>query len=258
MVARHISNPKRREAVLSYFGPLSLLMLLSSWALALVAAFAACHWACGSRMEGMDDLPGFARNLYFSGTTIFTLGLGDVYPRGGPARFLTVAEAGLGFAFLALVIGYLPVLYQAFSRREVNISMLDARAGSPPSAAELIRRHAHDHGMEALQELLRDWERWSAELMETHLSYPVLAYFRSQHDNQSWLAALTTVLDTSALVMAGLQGACKRQAELTFAIARHAVIDIAQVFAARPSLAEQQRLTPDDLSRSAPTWPKRD
>ena len=113
-------------------------------------------------------------------------------------RFLVAIESGMGFAFLALVIAYLPALNQSFSRREVSISLLDARAGSPPTASEMFRRHGHDHGMEALRQLLHEWERWSAELLEGHLSYPVLAYFRSQHDNQSWLAALTAILDTCA------------------------------------------------------------
>ncbi len=170
-------------------------------------------------------------------------------PRGTFARVLTVVESGLGFGFLAIVIGYFPVLYQAFSRREVSISLLDARAGSPPSAAELLRRHAGPGGAAALEQLLRDWERWAAEVLETHLSYPLLAYFRSQHTNQSWLAALTTVLDTSALVMVGVEGACARQARLTFAMARHAVVDLTQVFATPPALDPVDRLPPTALAR---------
>src|SRR2546427_8270946 len=119
-------------------------------------------------------------------TEIYTLSLHDALPI---SRALTAVEAGVGFGFLAIVIGYLPVIYQSFSRREVNISLLDARAGSPPTAGELLRRHGYPHGLDALQKLLSDWERWSAQLMESHLSDPMLAYFRSQHDNQSWLAA---------------------------------------------------------------------
>jgi len=147
---------------------------------------------------------------------------------------MTAAEAGIGFGFLALVIGYLPVLYQSFSRREVTISLLDARAGSPPTAFELLRRHAGPEGMEALTELMSHWEQWSAELMESHLSYPVLAYFRSQHDNQSWIGSLTAVLDCCALAMTGLEGVCQYQARMTFAIARHALVDLSQVFKAAP------------------------
>src|SRR6266571_200402 len=235
---------KRRETYLGFYGPLSLLLLLSVWAVGLVFGFALLHWGFGSELRPQEGATGFTTDLYMSGTTFFTLGLGDVVPRTQFARVLTVLEAGLGFGFLAMVIGYLPVLYQSFSRREVNISLLDARAGSPPTAAELLRRHAHNHGMDALHELLRDWERWSAELLESHLSYPVLCLFRSQHDNQSWLAALTTILDTSALVMVGIEGACGEQAQLTFAMARHAMVDLAQVF----SIAPQQNM-PDRLPR---------
>ena len=182
-----------------------------------------------------------------SGTTFFTLGLGDVAPHTTLARLLVVLEAGMGFAFLALIIGYVPPLNQAFSRREVSISLLDARAGSPPTAAEMLLRHRDSHGMQALQELLHEWELWSAEFLEIHLSYPVLAYFRSQHDNQSWLAALTTILDTTTLVISGVEGSCQRQAQRTFAIARHAVVDLAIVFYTPPLEPEHDRLSAVDL-----------
>ena len=183
-----------------------------------------------------------------SGTTFFTLGLGDVVPRGSEERFLVVVEAGMGFAFLALVISYLPALNQTFSRREVSVSLLDARAGSPPTASEMLRRNGRGQGMEELRLLFREWEQWAAELLEGHLSYPVLAYFRSQHDNQSWLAALTVILDTCALAMSGLEGACPRQAELTFAMARHAVVDICLVFRIRPRRTATNRLRPETLT----------
>ena len=138
-----------------------------------------------------------------SGTTFFTLGYGDLVPTGTWGRALSVAEAGIGFGFLAVMISYLPVLYQAFSRREVTISMLDARAGSPPTAGEFLRRIGEAPCPAARRfvgrTLLTDWERWAAEVLESHLSYPVLSYYRSQHDNQSWLATLTMILDTSSL-----------------------------------------------------------
>ena len=120
--------------------------------------------------------------------------------------------------------------------------MLDARAGSPPAAGELLWRCRGPQGHAELAQLLAEWERWSAEVLESHLSYPVLAYFRSQHANQSWLTALTTVLDTSALVLAGLDGWSTRQAELTFAMARHAVVDLTQVFNARKPRGISDRL----------------
>ena len=246
-LARRISRRQRREALLSFFGPISLLGLLALWAVGLVLGFALVHYGSFSQLRTDSASPGFSIYVYFSGTTFFTLGLGDVAPVNWLARELTTLEAGVGFGFLAIVIGYLPVIYQSFSRREVIISMLDARAGSPPTATELLRRHAKDLSFESLDELFRDWEHWSAELLESHLSYPVLAYFRSQHDNQSWLGALTTILDASAIVMAGLTGRSSSQARLTFAMARHTVVDLSQVFKTQPDFQGVNRLSDTDL-----------
>jgi Ion channel len=245
--ARLLSG-RRRDAFLSFYGPLSLILLLALWAAGIVFAFGLLQWAAGSALTMTGGAPSFGADVYMSGTTFFTLGLGDVVPRTTLAKVLTTVEAGMGFAFLAVVIGYFPVIYQAFSRREVAISLLDARAGSPPSAAELLWRHRGDPGAAALADLLREWERWSADVLESHLSYPPLAYFRSQHYNESWVAALTTILDTSAIVIVGLEGWCVRQAELTFAMARHAVVDLAQVFSTPPG-ASEDRLSPADLAR---------
>jgi hypothetical protein len=247
--ARSIHKSKRRETFLSIFGPLSLLVLLSLWALFLILGFAFIHWAIGSRIIVPGGPTDFLADFYFSGTTFFTLGLGDLAPVGGVARMVTVIEASVGFGLLALVIGYLPVLYQSFSRREVNISMLDARAGTPPIACELLRRHQEAQSMDSLDQLLRDWESWAADLLESHLSYPVLCFFRSQHDNQSWLAALSTVLDACSLVMVGIDGMPKWQAQLTFKMARHTIVDIAQIFNAAPANEDGNRLTAENLAR---------
>jgi len=238
-----------RETWLSVFGPLSLLLLMIIWVVGLILGFGLLHWSLGPALLTREGIAGFFSDFYLSGTTFFTLGLGDVAPQGTLARLLVVIESGMGFGFLALVIGYLPVLNQSFARREETISLLDARAGSPPTASEMLRRHDHEGGMEALQELLHEWERWSSDLLEGHLSYPVLAYFRSQHDNESWLAALTAVLDTCALVMAGLDGASERQAELTFAMARHAVVDLSLVFRTEPGEPKPARLSPERLAK---------
>ena len=248
-VVSFVFRDGRQENYLSYFGPLSLILLLSIWAVGLIFGFALLNWASGPPAWISEGTAGFGTDLYFSGTTFFTLGLGDVRPLTPFARVLTVFEAGLGFGFLALVIGYLPALNQSFSKREANISLLDARAGSPPTAAEMIRRQCRDNVMDTLLQHLNEWERWSAELLESHLSYPVLAFFRSQHDNQSWLAALTTILDTSALVISGLEGVCERQAHLTFAIARHTAVDLSLVFNRPPLKTERDRLSSDDLAR---------
>jgi Ion channel len=236
---------RRRENVLAIFGPLSFLLLMACWAMGLLVSFAMVQWGFGSHVNVVQGPGGFWTDLYLSGTTLFTLGIGDVTPSGGAARVITVVEAGVGFGFLALVIGYLPVLYQGFSRREVNISLLDARAGSPPTAGELLVRQARD--MAGLEGLLRDWERWAAELMESHLSYPMLLFFRSQHEHQSWLGALTAILDASAICIVGVQGGPGRQAQLTFAMARHAVVDISQAAHAKPRSPDPDRLPPEDF-----------
>lgn len=244
-----VSSRKRREALLGFYGPLSLLVLVGVWAVGLVLGFGLMQYGAGSAVVMTGGQPSFETDIYLSGTTFFTLGLGDVVPHSGLSRALVVTEAGFGFGFLAAVIGYLPFIYGSFSKREVDISLLDSRAGTPPTAGELLRRHSYSQGHNALRELLKDWELWSAELMESHLSYPVLAYFRSQHDNQSWIASLTAILDTCALVMVGIEGACEKQAELTFAIARHAVADLSQVFGTAPAQLPHDRLPPEELRR---------
>jgi hypothetical protein len=242
-----IRSRKVRETMLGFYGPLSLLVLVGVWANGLVFGFGLMQYGAGSAVVVSGGHPSFVTDLYLSGTTFFTLGLGDVIPRSGLSRLLVVMEAGFGFGFLAAVIGYLPFIYGSFSKREVNISLLDSRAGTPPTAGELLRRHSYKYGQDALAELLKDWELWSAELMESHLSYPVLAYFRSQHDNQSWIASLTAILDTCALVMVGVEGACGKQAELTFAIARHAIVDLSQVFGTPPKALPHDRLPAEQL-----------
>ncbi len=248
-VTRLVPSRKTREALLGFYGPISLLILVGVWAVGLVFSFGLMQYGAGSAVVMTGAQPSFLTDLYLSGTTFFTLGLGDVVPHSAIARALVVTEAGFGFGFLAAIIGYLPFIYGSFSKREVNISLLDSRAGTPPTAGELLRRHAYPHGNEALRELLKDWEFWAAELMESHLSYPVLAFFRSQHDNQSWIAALTAILDTCALVKVGIEDACQRQADLTFAIARHAAVDLSQVFKTPPRALPHNRLPAEDLRR---------
>jgi Ion channel len=235
-----------RESFLSTYGPLSLLLLLALWAVTLVFGFGMLQWSLGSNLRDPQGDPRFFTDLYFSGTTFFTLGLGDIAPATGSARVVTVVEAGTGFAFLALVVGYLPVLYQAFSARELQITLLDARAGSPPTAVELLSRLGDDERGATLHTLLVDWEHWCAELLESHLSYPLLAYYRSQHDNHSWLAALTMVLDASALVISGIDGIPAGQTRLTFAMARHTAVDLSQIFVTSPRF-DADRLSAGEL-----------
>ena len=233
-VVGRFRNRRLRESGFSFYGPLSLLLLMTLWASGLVLGFGLMLYGLGAPLHDPLGLHPLHTSLYVSGTTLFTLGLGDVTPLNHWARDLAIIESGTGLGFVAIVIGYLPVLYAAFSRREGSIALLDGRAGSPPTASELLRRHASDGGNDALVELLAEWERWSAEMLESHISYPLLCYFRSQHDNQSWLSAITAILDTCAVLLSIVECSACRQARLTFAMARHTVVDLLLVFNMQP------------------------
>ena len=225
--------------------PLHCWGFLSSGYSILIIGFALIHWGGNT----LDDQVGanFFQCLYYSGETFFTLGYGDITAVTLPGKLFSVVEAGTGFGFIAVSIGYLPVLYQAFSRRELNIALLDARAGSPPTAAELWRREGTAH-TGAIDRFLIEWEVWAAELLESHLSFPILSYYRSQHDNQSWLAALTLVLDASAFLLVSGKAECRQRAKLTFAMARHACVDLCLVFWLPPVQPPNERVTDSQLS----------
>jgi Ion channel len=248
-LASRIPSRARRENFLSYFGPLSLIFLLILWAAGLIFGFALLQYGVGEHLRLSGEPITFGLLVYNSGETFFTLGYGDIVPSSALARALAVVEAGLGFGFLGMVIGYLPTIYSSFSRREIEISLLDARAGSPPSAAELLSRFGNCPQQAVLDQIFKDWERWAAEVLESHLSYPALSFFRSQHNNQSWLGALVTILDASALVIAGVDCLRPEQAKITFAMARHAVVDLAQVVNARYNPGADDRLSAPDLDR---------
>src|ERR1700691_3411626 len=251
-LAGHIRTLSRQQSFLGYFGPLSLITLLIFWAASLIMGFALLQYGIGGHEQLGKEPITFGRIIYHSGETFFTLGYGDIVPTSSLARALSVLEAGVGFAFLGVVIGYLAVGYASFSRREIQISMLDARAGSPPTAIELLVRMAGSSENPAaidqmvLDGCLRDWERWAGELLESQISYPVLSFFRSQHSNTSWLGTLMTMLDVTSLLITGIEGIHPGQARVTFAMARHASVDLAQVVNARYDPQAPERLADAD------------
>jgi hypothetical protein len=247
-IALQLIPIKRRAAFFASFGPLSLLGLFATWVVGLIFGFALLHWSFATPLQLTSGQPHFGSYLYLSGTTFFTLGYGDITPTSPLGRFLAVGESGLGFGFLAALISYLPALFQAYSRREGSIALLDARAGSPPSAAQLLLRFAQAGNIAAVDPFLGEWERWSAELLESQLSFPILSYYRSQHDNQSWLAALTTILDACSFLMVQVKSAALYQPQVTFAIARHAAVDLALILNASARSDALERLTDADLN----------
>jgi len=223
-------------------------MLLATWAAGLVLGFGFLHWGLGLKLAVTNHpVVSFWDALYMSGSTFFTLGLGDVLPRTAGAKGVAVIECALGLGFLGLIIGYLPIIYQSFSDRERSISLLDSRAGSPPTAFEVLRRAIRGGNAPEVVSLLREFESWAADILESHISYPVLCLYRSQHDNQSWLAALTAILDVSALVMVGVDNIPPQQARLTFAMARHAIVDLTQIFNTPPIVDVNDRLSTEQL-----------
>ena len=238
-IGRHIKERSERERFLSLFGPISMVGLFSIWAVGLVAGFGLVFWSLERHLPNHYDLGSY---VYMSGTTLVTLGYGDFTPHTGITKAIAVAEAATGFGLLAVVIGYLPVLYQLFSRRETHVMQLDGRAGSPPTAAALLGRHASNQALHKLDYLLLDWEKWCAELVESHLSYPMLSFYRSQHANQNWLAALAAITDCCVIVMVGLKDVPAFQAKMTFAMARLAMVELCRVFHLSPIPHSEDRI----------------
>lgn len=231
-MARRLPAGERRERFLGVFGALSMVVLFALWGTTLIAGFGLLEWALQTGHPPKSALP---EQVYMSGVTFFTLGYGDVVPHTATARVVSVIEAGTGIGFIAVVIGYLPMLYQLFARREAHVIQLDGRAGSPPTACTMLCRHVAGGGLDQLDELLREWEVWASELLESHLSYPMLVYYRSQHDNQSWLAATAAVMDTCALILVGVDELKPLQARMTFTMARQVMVEMARSLRVRPS-----------------------
>lgn len=235
------------DTMLGIYGPAGLVLNLVLWVLVLMLGYACLQWAAGSHLGAGGHQVGFGQDFYFAAATMTASSPGVLAAHTTMARTVQVIDAVSGLAVVAIVIGYLPALYQAFSRRETTVSQLDARAGSPPSAGRLVIRSARHGGWPALIQYLSSWETWVAELMETHLAYPVLAYFRSQHINQNWLAAMCTILDASALTIVCAPSDDVDPARFTFAIARHAVVDLSYSFRVAPTDPSPERLTRQGL-----------
>jgi hypothetical protein len=229
------------DTMLGFFGPLGLLFVLGFLSAGVILGFAGLHWADRSQLGGTEPAS-FGNDLYFSAGSFFTVSTAVGPTEGGVPKLLQILEGASGFAVLFISIGYLPALFQAFSRRETAISQLDPRAGSPPTAGALLERSG-ERGWGELDGYLREWENWAAEVMETQLSYPIIGWFRSQHVNQNWLAALTSVVDACAFTIAYAPGRSVG-AEMTFAIGRHALADLALSYQA-PIRADLPDRLPD-------------
>ena len=217
-----------RERVLATAAPFFFFVLLVGWVSLALLGYALILWS-PAFVDGIG--PGgdsFGNALYVSGTSLFTLGSdGGVT---GWTRAIVVAEGATGLGLFAVVIAYLPVLYQAFNRREVGVLLLDARAGSPPSGPELLHRMGSAGVASSLHGLFAEWERWVADVLESHMSYPLLTLFRSPHDNTSWVTSLGSVLDAATLLLTAVEDAPDERAILMYGTGVHAVEDLFYYF----------------------------
>ena len=245
-LARTLS-PQARDTMLGMYGPFGLLLNLVLWVASMMIGYGCLQWAAGSHLGVGGHRVNFGHDLFFSAATMASSGTAGLASHGTFSEIVQVIDAGSGLAVIAIVIGYLPALYQAFSRREATVSQLDARAGSPPSAGRLVVRSTQRDGWPAMNRYLSGWETWVAELMETHLAYPVLAYFRSQHVNQNWLSAMCALLDACSFTVCAAPPGTVDSARFTFAIARHAVADLSYSFHAEPLAPAIDRLPRADL-----------
>jgi hypothetical protein len=195
-----------KDRVLGAYAPLGLVLLLGTWLSLVLLGFVAIFW-------GIEHA-GARAAFDLSGSSLFTLGLSE--PTGLGSTALVFIEAGIGLFLLALLITYLPSIYSAYSRREVGIAALEVRAGSPPSAREMIWRYRRLERLTEIHEVWVEWQRWFAEVEETHTTYPVLAFFRSAHPDHSWTTSAGAVLDAASVVASSVD--IPRDVEAEFCI----------------------------------------
>jgi hypothetical protein len=194
VIARPSMRFERRDRILGAYAPLGLIATLAAWLTLVLAGFTLIFWG--------TDHEGWRASYDLSGSSLFTLGF--TRPEGLGSTTLIFVEAAIGLFLLALLITYLPSIYAAFSRREVGITALEVRAGSPPSAREMIWRYWRLGRLAEIHEVWAEWERWFVDVEESHTSHPTLAFFRSSHPDHSWITAAGAVLDGAAVTLSSV------------------------------------------------------
>jgi hypothetical protein len=227
-IGLRIGSSERREAFLGTFGSLVAIMLLVAWVAGLILGYGLIFDAVRAQIRPEPENIGAA--IYFAGVSMLTLGFGEIVPVGGGARLVALVAAASGLGLFALVITFLFTLYGSFQRREVAVVVLEAGAGAPPSGVNLLETYALLGILDDLPRVFADWQEWAAEVLDTHLAYPILAYFRSSHDNDSWISSLGAVMDAATLVLTTIDGGPKGWAKLSRAVGGHCIEDLAQYF----------------------------
>ncbi|HEX8967774.1 MAG TPA: potassium channel family protein [Chloroflexota bacterium] len=223
-----LGQADRREAFLGSFGALSVILLLVGWVAGLVIGYGLLLDAMRAQIR--PEPADLTASMYFAGTSLLTLGFGDYVALGGPARVMTLIAAATGLGLFASVITLLFTLYGSFQRREVAVVVLEAGAGAPPSGVTLLETYALAGILDQLPRVFQDWQAWAAEVLDSHLAYPVLAYFRSSHDNDSWISSLGAVMDAATLVLTTIEDGPKGWAKLSRAVGGHCIEDLVQYF----------------------------
>lgn len=218
----------RRDGLLGMFAPLQVLLLLAAWVVLLVVGYGLVMF--GLRGEVRPELPDLGSAMYYAGVTVLTIGYGDFVAVGALSRIAALGAAATGLGVVALTITYLFSLYGSYQRREVLVVTLEARAGLPPSAVAMLETYAKLDMLDDLPRTFREWEVWSAEVLDSHLAYPILTFFRSSHDNASWVSGLGCLMDAATLVITTLDGIPHGPAKTMESLGRHLIEDIGRFF----------------------------
>ena len=227
-IGSNIDSIPTRETFLAIMGPLGVLMMFTFWALMLILGFSLIY--DGLRVEFHPALDAFGTSLYFSATTLVPLSYGDYVPEGVFARLVTIAESASGVFLAALVITLLFSLYESFKDREIQVVQLDAMAGAPPSGVQILETAAQRGMRGQLIKTFEDWREWAADVLESHLAYPSLLWFRSSHDNEAWLNSFGAVMDAAVLVLSTVDDETEGPARLMYTVGNHLVEDLSWYF----------------------------
>jgi Ion channel len=225
--ALRLRDPERREDALALFAPSILVVFLATWVAMLIAGFGLLFWALRADLR---PHPNLGSAFYFAGTTLTTIGYGDIVPITALTRFIALCAAASGLGVVAIVATFLFQTFAAFQRREAFIVTNSVRTGAPPSGLEFLKTHVALGLVDDIGPVLRQAQRWISEVMETHLAYPILTYFRSSHDDESWVGTLGALLDASTLLITTVELDHRGQAELTLRAGTHLVRDFAHFY----------------------------
>jgi hypothetical protein len=212
------------DRLLGLFAPGATLALLVAWLITLILGYGLILYALRDELRPVP--PDLGTTLYFAATSVLTLGFGDIVAEGAPARLIVASAAISGLGVVTLVVTFLFSLYGSYQRREIQVVALQAAAGAPPSAVALLETYAQLDLVHRLPELFIEWERWGVEVLDSHVAFPLLGFFRSSHDNLSWISALGTVLDAASLVLTTIEGLSRGEAKLFKRVGAHLVEDI--------------------------------